>query len=291
VTTLLAYPNVSEGRDPDIIAAVAGAFGRALLDQHSDPDHHRTAYTLAAAPGELATAVLAGAGEAVRRITIERHQGVHPRVGAIDVAPVVYTAAADRGAAAAEALVLADRLAAELQLPVLLYGALAGGRTRADLRRGGPTELARRLATGELRTDFGPPQLHPTAGAVLVAARPPLIAFNVELAPSATLAEAQVVAAAIREGGPDGLPGVRAIGVWLESRGCAQVSTNIEDPLITTPGAVIAAVKRRAPVDAAELVGLAPEAALRDFPEHVPLHGRDTIEAALARRGISTPDT
>jgi glutamate formiminotransferase len=283
MTTLLAYPNVSEGRDPDVIAAVADAFGLALLDQHSDPDHHRTAYTLAAGPGQLATAVLAGAGEAVRRITIDRHQGVHPRVGAIDVAPVVYTAAADRGAAAAEALVLADRLADELELPVLLYGALGGGRTRADLRRGGPTELARRLATGELRTDFGPPQLHPTAGAVLVAARPPLIAFNVELAAPATLSEAQAVAAAIREGGQDGLPGVRAIGVWLATRGRAQVSTNIEDPLVTTPGAVIAAVQRRAPVDAAELVGLAPEAALRDFPDRVALRGRDTIEAALAR--------
>ncbi len=284
MTTLLAYPNVSEGRDPDVIAAVADAFGPALLDQHSDPDHHRTAYTLAAGPGQLGAAVLAGAGEAVRRITIDCHQGVHPRVGAIDVAPVIYTTAADRGGAAAEALVLADRLAAELELPVFLYGALGGGRTRADLRRGGPAELARRLATGELRTDFGPSQLHPTAGAVLVAARPPLIAFNVELAPPATLAEAQAVAAAIREGGADGLPGVRAIGVWLQSRGRAQVSTNIEDSLITTPADVIAAVEGRVPVDAAELVGLAPEAALGDFPDRVPLRGRDTIEAALARR-------
>jgi glutamate formiminotransferase len=275
VTTLLAYPNVSEGRDADVIAAVAGAFGPNLLDQHSDPDHHRTAYTLAAGPGELATAVLSGAAEAVRRITIDRHQGVHPRVGAIDVAPIVHTVAADRGAAVAEALVLADRLATELELPVLLYGALAGGRTRADLRRGGPTELARRLATGELRADFGPPKLHPTAGAVLVAARPPLVAFNVELAPSVTLAEARAVAAAIREGGHDGLPGVRAIGLWLGSRGRAQVSTNIEDPLLTTPGTVIAAVERRAPVEAAELVGQT-----RNFPDRL-------LTWALACRGAT----
>lgn len=283
MTTLLAYPNVSEGRDPEIIAAVAAAFGRGLLDHHSDPDHHRTAYTLAAGPGALAGAVMSGAAEAVRSITIGRHQGVHPRVGALDVAPIVYVSPADRGAAAAEALLLADRLGTELELPVLLYGALAAGRTRAELRRGGPSELARRLAAGELRTDFGPSRLHPTAGAVLVAARPPLIAFNVELAAPATLDDARAVAAAVREGGADGLAGVRAIGVWLESRGVAQVSTNIEDPLLTTPGAVIAAVARRAPVTATELVGLAPEAALRDFPDQVPLHGRDTIEAALAR--------
>ncbi|HEX8974983.1 MAG TPA: hypothetical protein VF781_00600 [Solirubrobacteraceae bacterium] len=283
--TLLAYPNVSEGRDPETIAAVAAAFGRGLLDHHSDADHHRTAYTLAGRPGALAGAVLSGAAEAVRRITIERHQGVHPRVGALDVAPIVYITPADRGAAAAEALLLADRLGSELAVPVLLYGALAGGRTRADLRRGGPTELARRLAAGELHADFGPAALHPTAGAVLVASRPPLIAFNVELAPTATLDDARAAAAAIREGGVGGLLGVRAIGVWLESRGLAQVSTNIEDPLQTTPGAVIAAVARRAPVAAAELVGLAPEAALRDFPAGVPLHGRDTIEAALARHG------
>lgn len=287
MTTLLAYPNISEGRDPDVIAAIARAFGPALLDQHSDPDHHRTAYTLAAPPGELASAVLCGAAEAVRRIAIDRHQGAHPRVGAVDVAPVVYTGLGDRGAAAAEALVLADRLGTELELPVLLYGVLADGRTRADLRRGGPTELARRLAGGELRPDFGPPELHPTAGAVLVAARPPLVAFNVELGPEATLADARAVAAAIREGGEDGLPGVRAIGLWLQSRGRAQVSTNLEDPLKATPTAVLAAVERHVVVDTAELVGLAPEAALRDFPDHVALHGRDTIESALARHGAT----
>jgi glutamate formiminotransferase len=287
VTTLLAYPNVSEGRDEETIEAVARAFGRHLIDQHSDPDHHRTAFTLAGAPGELAGAVLAGAREAVNRIPIDRHQGVHPRVGAIDVAPIIHVHLSDRGAAAAEALLLADRLGAELELPVLLYGVLASGRTRADLRRGGPAELARRLDSGELRTDFGPPTLHPTAGAVLVAARPPLLAFNVELAPPATLQDARTIAAAIRCGGDEGLPGVRAIGVWLASRGRAQVSTNIEDPARASLAAVIEAIERQARPEAAELVGLAPEAALNDFPEHLPLHGRDTIEAALARHAAT----
>jgi glutamate formiminotransferase len=284
VTTLLAYPNVSEGRDQQTIAAVARAFGPYLIDQHTDPDHHRTAFTLAGAPGALAGAVLAGAAEAIERIVIDRHQGVHPRVGAIDVAPIIYIHQADRGRAAVEALVLADRLGAELELPVLLYGILAGGRTRADLRRGGPAELARRLHSGELKTDFGPPFLHATAGAVLVAARPPLLAFNVELAPPASLDDARAIAAAIREHGSSGLPGVRAIGVWLASRHRAQVSTNIEDPARTSPAVVLAAIERHARPESAELVGLAPEAALDDFPGHLPLHGRDTIEAALARR-------
>jgi glutamate formiminotransferase len=285
VATLLAYPNVSEGRDETTIAAVAAAFGDALLDVHSDPDHHRSAYTLAGEPGTLADAVVRGAGEAVRRIQIDTHDGVHPRVGAIDVAPIIHLSDDDRGAACAEALVVADRLGAELELPVFLYGVLAGGRSRAQLRRGGPAELARRIAAGELTPDFGPGGLHPTAGAVLVGARPPLIAFNVELAEGVTLEDARAVAAAIREGGAEGLPGVRAIGLWLEQLGLAQVSTNVEDYRQTSPAAVVAAVARHAAVGGAELVGLAPRAAFADFPDDVALRGYATIEDALHRRG------
>jgi glutamate formiminotransferase / 5-formyltetrahydrofolate cyclo-ligase len=281
VTTLLAYPNVSEGRDHATISAVAAAFGEGLLDVHSDPDHHRSAYTLAGPPGELAAAVAGGAAEAMRRITIDTHAGVHPRVGAVDVAPIIHLTPADRGAACAEALVLADLLGSELALPVFLYGALAGGRTRAELRRGGPAELSRRISAGELRPDFGPGGLHPTAGAVLVAARPPLIAFNVELAPQATLDEARAVAATIRESGAEGLPGVRAIGLWLDNLGIAQVSTNVEDFTAASPAAVVAAVARHAAVAGAELVGLAPRAAFADFPPDVPLRGYATIEDAL----------
>jgi glutamate formiminotransferase len=284
VTTLLAYPNVSEGRDAASIEAIGRAFGPGLLDVHSDPDHHRTAYTLAGAPGELAGAVLAGAGRALERLRLSGHDGVHPHVGALDVAPVIWLAPSDRGAAGAEALVLADRLGAELGLPVLLYGALAGGRTRAELRRGGPDALARRIRDGELVPDFGPAQPHSTAGAVLVAARPPLVAFNIVLAPPSTLEDARRVAARIREGGADGLPGVRAIGVWLDSRARAQVSMNLEDPSLTGPAAALAAVDRLAPVAEAELVGLAPAAALEGFPESVALRGRATIEDALAAR-------
>jgi glutamate formiminotransferase len=282
-TTLLAYPNVSEGRDETAIDAIAAAFGSGLLDVHSDPDHHRSAYTLAGRPTELADAVLRGAAAAVKLLTLDRHDGIHPRVGVLDVAPIVYRQPADRGAACAEALVLADRLGSELDLPVFLYGSLAGGRTRAELRRGGPGELARRILAGEFRPDFGPDRLHPTAGAVLVASRPPLVAFNVELAAPATLEDAQMIAARIREGGSEGLPGVRAIGLWLAHRSCAQVSTNVEDPALISLAAVVAAISRHAQPAGAELVGLAPQAALEGFPAEVPLRGVATIEESLAR--------
>lgn len=284
MTTLLAYPNISEGRDQAVIAQIAAAFGDHLLDLHSDPDHNRSAFTLAGEPGNLARAVIDGAACAVQLVGLAAHRGVHPYVGAIDVAPIVYLDPAGRGAACAEALVLADLLATELGLAVFLYGVLAGGRTRAELRRGGPDELARRIAQDGLRPDFGPPRLHATAGAVLVAARPPLVAFNVELAAPATLEHARAIAALIREGGAEGLPGVRAIGLWLEQRRLAQVSTNVEDYRLTPLAAVVAAVARHARPEGAELVGLAPRAAFDGFPSDVPLTGYATIEDALAQR-------
>jgi glutamate formiminotransferase / 5-formyltetrahydrofolate cyclo-ligase len=278
---LLAVPNISEGRDQAAIESIARAFDARLLDLHIDPDHNRSVITLAGQPGELAPAVLAGTREALTRIDITDHQGEHPRIGAVDVAPIVYLNENERGAAHAEALVVADLLGHELALPVFLYGTLGGGRTRAEIRRGGPARLAARIAHGELRPDFGPARLHPTAGAVLVAARPPLVAFNVELAPPATLEEARAIAARIREGGPEGLPGLRAIGIWLDTRGVAQVSTNVEDHLAVPLAGVVAAVARHAPVTGTELVGLAPRAAFDDFPAELPIRGRGTIEDAL----------
>ncbi len=167
--------------------------------------------------------------------------GVHPFVGALDVAPIVYLDEGSRGVACAAALVLADRLAEELALPVFLYGELTGSdfvaaRTRAQLRTGGIAGLTRRMALGELRPDFGPPHAHPRAGATLVAARPPLVAFNLTLAPPATVADARRVAALIREGGAEGLPGLRAIGVPLAGN-AAQVAMNVERSLRAPAGA------------------------------------------------------
>jgi len=282
VTTLLAVPNVSEGRDPAAVAAIGAAFGDGLLATHSDPDHHRSVFTLAGAPGKLAAAVLGGARAALERIDLRAHSGIHPRVGVVDVAPIVYRSGEDVGAACAEALVLADRLGSELELPVFLYGELGAGRTRAQLRRGGPAALARRVADGELSPDFGPRTIDPRLGATLVAARPPLVAFNVELAPPATLEQARAIAAAIREGGPEGLPGVRALGLWLEHRQVAQVSTNVEDHRATPLAVLVAAIARHARPLRAELVAPAPEAAFADFPDDLPVDGAITIERALA---------
>ncbi len=283
MSTLIAVPNCSEGRDAAAIAAIAAGFGGGLLDVHTDPDHNRSVFTIAGEPGLLSEAVCAGAGAAIEQIDVGIQTGIHPRVGAIDVAPIVYLEPEDRGAACAEALVLGDRLGHELALPVFLYGELAGGRTRAELRKGGTAELARRVAAGELTPDFGPRRaLHPTAGAVLVAARPPLLAFNVELAPPATLELAQQVAATIREGGSAGLAGVRALGLWLEHRSVAQVSMNIENHRALTLADVVQAIARQAPIAAAEVVGLPPAAAYAGFPEELPVRHRRVLEEALA---------
>src|SRR5437764_5602415 len=279
---LLAVPNVSEGRDRAAIEQIGSAFEGRLLNVHADPDRHRSVFTRAGNPGTLAATVARGAAKAVELVQIDRHDGIHPRVGAIDVAPIVYLREEDRGAAAAEALVLGDLLGDRLKLPVFLYGILAEGRTRAELRRGGPPRLAQRIAAGELKPDFGPAELHPTAGAVLLAARPPLVAFNVELKRPATLQDAKRIAAAIREGGADGLPGVRAIGLWLEHLDLAQVSTNVEDHRLTRLADVVAAVARHAEPAGAELVGLAPREAFSKFPEQIPLRGYATIEDTLA---------
>jgi glutamate formiminotransferase len=116
---------------------------------------------------------------------------------------------------------------------------------------------------------------------VLVSARPPLVAFNLELTRSASLEDARAIAARIREGGPEGLAGVRALGVWLAARDVAQVSTNVEDHLATPLVEVLSAVVRHAPVDRVELVGLAPRAALAGFPDDVPMRNRATTEDAL----------
>ena len=223
-------------------------------------------FTIRGKPGELAQAVVDGAREAVARIDITRHEGVHPRVGAVDVAPIVYLDREHRGAAVAEALILADRLATELDLPVYLYGLLAGGRTRAELRSGGPQALIERTAP-----DAGPHRLHPTAGATLVAARPPLAAFNVEIA--GTLDDARRIAAAVREE-----LDVRALGLHLAAQGIVQVSTNIEDLDRTTPGDVVAAIRAHATVTGAELVAPAPRAAFESFPADVPLRGAPLLD-------------
>lgn len=306
--TLLAVPNVSEGSDPPTIAGITHAATAPpaparLLDTHSDPDHDRSVFTLAAPPRALADALLSLAHETVARIDLTRpgRAGQHPHVGALDVAPVVYLDPGTRGAACAEALVVADRLGSELGIPVFLYGELTAdadrpARTRAEIRRGGLSALAQRMAgapganenraASPLRPDFGPPAPHPTAGVTLVSAREPLVAFNLQLAPPATMHDARRIAAEIRESGPRGLPGLRAIAIEL-SGGVPQVSMNVERPLQTPLVEIVSLVRSHAPLASAELVGLAPTAAMEGFPEDLPMPGfdpaRHLIENALGR--------
>jgi glutamate formiminotransferase / 5-formyltetrahydrofolate cyclo-ligase len=281
---LLSVPNVSEGSDRSAIEAIGTAFAPArILDLHSDADHGRSVFTLAAPQGELAAALLAGTLEAHARIDLRAHRGVHPRVGAVDVVPVVYRDEDERGAAVAEALTAAALIGDDAGVPVFLYGALATApehRERADLRRGGPERLAERVEAGELVPDFGPACLDPRSGAVLVTARPPLVAFNLDLeTDDADVARA--IAADLRESG-GGPPGVRAIGLRLESPRRAQVSFNVQDHRAVPLGALVEAVSRRAPVAQAEIVGLAPAEALATLPAGLSVRGGErTIEDAL----------
>jgi glutamate formiminotransferase / 5-formyltetrahydrofolate cyclo-ligase len=285
VSRLVSVPNVSEGRDDAVLGRIQAAFSAqaAVLHRSEDEDHHRAVFLLAGEPGALARALAAGAEAARAAIDLREHDGLHPRVGALDVAPVVYRHPAEREAARAEALRAAEAIGAA-GIPVFLYGELAGGRTRAELRRDGPEALAARVAAGELSPDHGPAEVDPAAGATLVAARPPLIAFNLELAPGATLEDARAIAARIRAGGAEGLPGVRALGLHLRRQDVVQVSTNIEDHRAVSMRAVLDAVARHRAVEAGELVAPAPEAALEGWPEDVPLRMPATIEVLLGER-------
>jgi glutamate formiminotransferase/glutamate formiminotransferase/formiminotetrahydrofolate cyclodeaminase len=292
VPQLLAVPNVSEGHDGARIAALESAFSRGatVLDCHSDADHDRTVFTLAAGAAPLREALLGGAELAVETIDMSSYRGLHPAVGALDVCPVVWLDQADRAAARTEAIEIAEQIGG-LGVPVFLYGELAsrpGHVERAYFRNGGLAELWLRMEGGGLQPDYGPAMPHRTAGVTLVTARPPLAAFNVEL-DSGDADLARAVAAGLRESG-GGLRGVRAIGLALSS-GRSQVSTNVHDPLAVSLADVVERVRDlAAPLDArpvaAEIVGLVPTVALAGYPADVPIHGFDpaaqTIEARLS---------
>jgi glutamate formiminotransferase len=262
---LESVPNFSEGRDRATIEALAGALaGKArLLDVHADADHNRSVFTLVGSAEELIESLVAGIAVARERIDLRRHEGAHPRIGAADVVPVVPLVRDDLARARQAALEVAERVGSELGLPVFLYGELGGGRGPAFFRAGGTDELARRLADAELAPDFGPARLDERAGAVLVGARRPLIAFNVNLRGS--LDAARDVAAVVRER-DGGFPGVRALGLELPSAGLVQVSMNIEDYEAAPLHEIVARVEqeaaaRGAEVTGSELVGLMPAAA------------------------------
>ena len=261
--TLESVPNFSEGRDPGAIAAIGDALASSarLLDVHADADHNRSVFTLVGDDEMLVDSLLAGVRVAVDRIDLRRHEGVHPRIGAADVVPFVPLRPGDFPRARAAAERFARLVADELDLPVFLYAPPERG--PAFYRRGGTDALQRRLDAGELAPDFGPPRLHETAGGVIAGARPPLIAFNVNL--RGTIEVARGIAAVVRERG-GGFPGVRALGVELERAGLVQVSMNVEDWQASPLNDIVARIAveaeaRGAEVVGSELVGLMPAGA------------------------------
>ncbi|MBA3348775.1 MAG: glutamate formimidoyltransferase [Actinobacteria bacterium] len=262
---LESVPNFSEGRDDAVVAALRSGLSAParLLDVHVDADHHRSVFTLVGEESELIETLLAGIARARELIDLRRHEGAHPRIGAADVVPIVPLVPGDLERAKAVALELGRRVGEELGLPVFLYGESAPGRGPAFFRRGGPGELAQRLAAGEVEPNFGPRELHPSAGGVIVGARRPLIAFNVNL--HGTVAVAREIAVVVRESG-GGFPGVRALGLDLPRAGVAQVSMNVEDWEAAALHEIVARVgaeaeRRGAAVAGSELVGLMPAGA------------------------------
>ena len=263
---LESVPNVSEGRDAAVVAAIGEAFAgpARLLDVHSDADHHRSVFTLVGSEEALIEGLLAGIRGARELVDLRRHAGAHPRIGAVEVVPIVPIARDDRQRAAEAALLLAERIGDEIGLPVFLYGEVGGGRGPAFFRRGGTAQLARRLRDGELAPDFGPGALDPTAGGVIVGARRPLIAFNVNLRTD-DVEVAKAIAGVIRETG-GGFPGVRALGLALPLAGCVQVSMNVEDWEAAALHEIVERVEEEAArrgvgLIGSELVGLMPAGA------------------------------
>jgi glutamate formiminotransferase / 5-formyltetrahydrofolate cyclo-ligase len=293
-------PNISEGRRTRLIESLAAVVDRApgvwLLDRTSDADHNRSVLTAAGTPGGALTAMEALFDAAVGRLDMRRHQGQHPRIGAVDVVPFVPL----RGTRLADCVALARRLGRSVAerhgLPVYLYGAAAPGshpRRLAALRRPGFEGLADALAGPGGAPDYGPARPHPTAGAVAIGAREVLIAWNIQLA-TTDVAVARGIAATVRESG-GGLPGLQALGFLLARERHAQVSMNILDPLTTPLWRVWEEVGRLAAsagvrVVDSELVGLVPARALDAVADHLgtpgpgPLGGAGTAGPVDERR-------
>jgi glutamate formiminotransferase len=252
VLPLESVPNFSEGRDDATIDAIGAALAdRArVLDVHRDADHNRSVFTLVGSAEELEEALVAGCAVAAERIDLRAHEGAHPRIGATDVVPIVPIRPEDMDRARRAALSVGARIAAELGLPVFLYAPPERG--PAFYRRGGIEGLIGRLESAELTPDFGPAQLHPTAGGVIVGARRPLIAFNVNL--RGDLAAARAIAAVVREKG-GGFPGVRALGLDLPRAGLVQVSMNVEDWESAALHDIVERIAAEAEAHGAEVVG------------------------------------
>lgn len=266
-------PNFSAGRDATTVAAIAGAIaqapGAAILGQTSDGDHNRSVVAFAGAPEAVAEAAFRGIERAVTLIDLNRHQGVHPRIGAADVVPLVPLEGITLESCVRMAEALGERVWRLLRVPVYLYEAAARRPDRVNLahiRRGGFEKLRDEVRTNPGRLpDFGTAALHPTAGACVIGARKLLIAFNVNLA-TTDVAIARSIARKIRFSS-GGLPHVKALGFFLPSRNHAQVSINLTDFEATPLGAVLEAVRAEVErsgvrISGIELIGLIPRKAL-----------------------------
>ena len=285
-------PNVSEGRRADVIAALGAAVavpGVHVLDQSSDPSHNRTVYTFAGEPGPLQDAVLRLFSVAVGAIDLRSHDGIHPRMGAVDVVPFIPL----NGATMQECVELARStgalVAARFGVPVFLYEDAAANderRSLSEIRRGGANGVALRMKQAAWRPDFGPAAPHPTAGATAIGARPILIAYNINLA-SNRLGVARRIASAIRASS-GGLPHIKALGLQLDN-GVVQVSMNLTNYKETSMATVFDAVTREAAQDGvrvleSEIVGLLPADALPPDPaRRLKLREQD-LDKVLERR-------
>lgn len=264
--------NVSEGRDLPLLEKLATAAGcipgTRLLSCTSDLDHNRSVFTIIGSPENVLESSWNTCREAVRLLDIRNHQGVHPRIGVVDVVPFVPLEGASMEECTATAQRLGRRIGLELGIPVFLYGEAAVSPENvnlANIRRGALTGLAERMK--KRPADYGPPEIHPSAGAMAVGSRDILIAFNMDLE-SRDLAAARRIAAGVRESG-GGLPSVKALGLLLESRDCVQVSMNLTDYRIASVMKAFETVTRLAGAEGiqvrqSEIIGHIPRAALSE---------------------------
>ncbi len=275
-------PNFSEGRRAatlDGLQVSIQSAGAALLDVHADPDHNRSVFTCAGSERELELGVARAAAWAMENIDLRAHRGAHPRIGAIDVIPVVPLVRNSTPACLRLARSLAQALWHDLGLPVYLYGSAARIAERARLetvRKIGFERLRELVRAGRVQPDVGGPELHPTAGACCVGVREPMVAFNVLFDARNALA-ASAIAKAVRQSS-GGLKGVKALGLYMASADRAQVSMNITRldrvNVADAYDAVCAeAAERGVAVLGSELVGLAPRAALGAHPERLRIRG------------------
>ena len=273
-----SVPNISEGRDQAVISKLAAGIQSipkvVLLDVHVDPDHHRSVFTIVGEPEAMGTALFGLVQQAQRQIDIRQHQGEHPRIGVVDVVPWIPLQGVTMEDCVGYAKTLGSRVGAELDIPVFLYeqACVVASRMKLEvIRRGGLPALQERMSNQRnWKPDYGPGDLHHSFGAMVIGARFFLIAFNVVLA-SRNLELACDIAGTIRESG-GGLPAVKAMGVYLPSRGVVQVSMNLVDFRLTSLRAAYQAVEREATIAGvgiveSEIVGMVPQAA---WDNHMP---------------------